>query len=66
MYTHMYEVGDIVLSDQLLSLHKRDQNDDETLSKRVLHRITFGLSNTDDRKWIEEKNIIHDEPSEIF
>lgn len=66
MYTHMYEVGDIVLSDQLLSLHKRDQNDEETLSKRVLHRITFGLSNTRDRKWIEEKNIIHGEPSKIF
>jgi len=58
MYTHVYEIGDIVLSDQLLSLHRRDQNDDETLSKRVLHRITFGLSNTTHHKWIAEKNDI--------
>ena len=49
MYTMEYEPGDIILSDQLLSLHKRDQNDPEILAKRVLHRLTFQLSNAE--KW---------------
>jgi len=58
IYSHTYEVGDIVLSDQLLSLHKRDQNDPGILSKRTLHRITFRLSNTGNPTWIERKNSI--------
>jgi len=45
IYQHWWEPGDIVLMDQLLTLHKRDQNDPEILSKRVLHRITFAISN---------------------
>ena len=42
---HWYEPGDIVLMDQLLTLHKRDQNDPDILAQRVLHRITFRISN---------------------
>jgi len=45
IYQHMWEPGDIVLMDQLLTLHKRDQNDPEILQKRILHRITFKISN---------------------
>lgn len=56
MYQHYYEQGDIVLSDQLLSLHKRDQNDPEILSKRILHRITFKISNVKKPYWIVEQN----------
>ena len=57
MYQHFYEVGDIVLCDQLLSLHKRDQNDPELLAKRALHRITYRLSNIDvNNPWIEKYN----------
>ena len=56
MYQHFYEEGDIVLSDQLLSLHKRDQNDPEILAKRILHRITFKVSNTKKPYWIVEQN----------
>ena len=48
MYQHWWEPGDIVLMDQLLTLHKRDQNDPEILAERVLHRITFRLSNVAD------------------
>jgi alpha-ketoglutarate-dependent taurine dioxygenase len=45
MYHHTWETGDIVLSDQLLTLHKRQQDDPEILAKRVLNRITFKISN---------------------
>jgi alpha-ketoglutarate-dependent taurine dioxygenase len=47
MYKHYWEKGDVVLMDQLLTLHKRgDVNvDDEQHSKRVLWRTTFRLSN---------------------
>jgi alpha-ketoglutarate-dependent taurine dioxygenase len=45
MYYHEWETGDIVLSDQLLTLHKRQQDDPEILAKRVLNRITFRISN---------------------
>ena len=58
MYQHYYEIGDIVLSDQILSLHKRDQNDPELLKDRVLHRITFRLSNTGKPTWCEKYNNI--------
>lgn len=44
-YHHTWETGDIVLSDQLLTLHKRQQDDPEILAKRVLNRITFRISN---------------------
>ena len=54
IYQHWWEPGDIVLMDQLLTLHKRDQNDPEVLAKRVLHRITFYISN--DNKWILKRN----------
>ena len=57
MYQHWWEVGDIVLMDQLLTLHKRDQNDPEILAKRVLHRITFRISNIDrDGYYVEKYN----------
>lgn len=39
-----WEPGDVHLSDQVLTLHKRVQNDPEVLSKRVLHRYTFNFS----------------------
>ena len=45
IYHHQWEVGDIVLSDQLLTQHKRQDYSDEVLEKRVLHRVTFALSN---------------------
>ena len=45
IYQHFWEPGDIVLMDQLLTLHKRDQNDPDILEKRILHRITFKISN---------------------
>jgi len=41
IYTHVWEIGDIVLSDQVLTLHKRDQDDPAILAERVLHRYTF-------------------------
>jgi alpha-ketoglutarate-dependent taurine dioxygenase len=56
MYQHNYEVGDIVLSDQILSLHKRDQNDPNILAKRILHRITFKISNYGTPTWLEKNN----------
>jgi len=59
MYTHEYELGDIVLSDQLLSLHKRDQNDPEILEKRILHRLTFRISNFGNPSWISLQNKIN-------
>ena len=58
MYQHFYEIGDIVLSDQILSLHKRDQNDPNILAERVLHRITFKISNTGKPTWCEKYNNI--------
>lgn len=47
MYEHFWQEGDIVLSDQLLTLHKRGQDDQDLLKKRVLNRICFQLSNKD-------------------
>jgi len=41
IYTHHWMPGDIVLSDQLITLHKRDQDDPAILSERILHRYTF-------------------------
>ena len=56
MYQHWWEVGDIVLMDQLLTLHKRDQNDPKILAERILHRITFRISNTDG--YVEKYNSV--------
>jgi len=56
MYTHYYEIGDIILSDQILSLHKRDTNEPELLADRVLHRITFRISNTGTPTWCQTYN----------
>jgi alpha-ketoglutarate-dependent taurine dioxygenase len=47
LYHHEWQDGDIVLSEQILTLHKRQTNDPDKLSKRVLNRVTFRLSNTD-------------------
>jgi len=41
IYQHWWEPGDIILMDQKLTLHKRDQDDPDILAKRVLHRYTF-------------------------
>jgi len=41
VYTHVWSPGDIVLSDQLLTLHRRDQNDPVILGQRVLSRYGF-------------------------
>lgn len=46
IYHHDWEIGDIVLSDQLLSLHKRRQESNEIFEKRLLNRITFRLTNS--------------------
>lgn len=56
MYHHEWEVGDIVLSDQLLTLHRRPLRPDAVFEKRILHRLTFPISNTTDPKFIIEKN----------
>ena len=47
-----WEVGDIVLSDQLLTQHKRQDAWDEVLEKRLLHRVTFNLSNQTRGIWL--------------
>lgn len=58
MYHHYWEKGDVLLMDQLLTIHKRgDVNiDDKEHSKRVLWRTTFRLSNKNN--WIENQNKI--------
>ena len=43
IYKHVWEIGDIVISDQVLTLHKRDQDDPKILAERVLHRYTFNF-----------------------
>ncbi len=59
IYHHEWEVGDIVLSDQLLTLHRRPVRPDEVFEKRLLHRYTFPISNTGMvKKFIEERNVI--------
>lgn len=44
-YSHEWHEGDIVISDQVLTLHKRVEWDPEIIAKRVLHRITFHYDN---------------------
>ena len=57
IYEHWWHPGDIVLMDQLLTLHKRTQDDPEILSKRILHRITFRISNFNN--YIKNSNLIN-------
>lgn len=57
IYQHWWEPGDIVLMDQILTLHKRDQNDPDILAKRILHRITFRISNYNG--WLQDRNLIY-------
>ena len=58
MYHHEWEIGDIVLSDQLLTLHKRPVRNIEVFENRLLHRYTFPISNVGDPKFIVEKNVV--------
>lgn len=58
MYHHEWEVGDIVLSDQLLTLHKRPIRSNEVFENRLLHRLTFPISNADNPNYILEANNI--------
>ena len=41
IYKHEWQPGDIILMDQVLTLHKRDQDDPAILAERVLSRYTF-------------------------
>ena len=41
VYNPKWHPGDIVISDQVLTLHKRVEWEPEIIAKRVLHRITF-------------------------
>jgi alpha-ketoglutarate-dependent taurine dioxygenase len=43
IYTHMWEPGDIVISEQLLTLHKRVLDHPSLNQERVLHRYTFNM-----------------------
>jgi alpha-ketoglutarate-dependent taurine dioxygenase len=60
LYHHDWEVGDIVLSDQLLTLHKRRIETDAIFENRLLNRLTFKLSNTGYPQYIVEKNRFDD------
>jgi alpha-ketoglutarate-dependent taurine dioxygenase len=46
IYKHGWEAGDIVLSDQLLTLSKRDQTDPEVLKGMLLNRYSFHFHRT--------------------
>lgn len=43
IYTHYWEPGDIIFMEQILTIHKRDQDGEELLSERVLVRSTMHL-----------------------
>lgn len=58
IYRHHWKIGDIVLSDQLLTLHRRPYYNEDVLSERVLHRYTFPISNRDDPEWILRRNSV--------
>ena len=45
IYNHRWNKGDIVISDQVLTLHKRVEWEPEIIAKRVLHRIAFHYDN---------------------
>ena len=55
-YVHWWEEGDIVLMDQLLTLHQRGQHEQEILDVRVLNRFEFNISNYD--FWMQKNNLI--------
>lgn len=44
IYNHWWEPGDIVISEQLLTLHKRILTNPSLNENRVLHRYTFSMS----------------------
>lgn len=50
IYKHEWEPGDIVISDQLLTLHKRDQVDPEVLKGMLLNRCSFHFHRTYNNK----------------
>jgi alpha-ketoglutarate-dependent taurine dioxygenase len=60
LYHHDWDVGDIVLSDQLLTLHKRRQEVDQVFENRLLNRITFRITNTGKPPVLIERNNIPD------
>lgn len=43
IYTHWWNAGDIVISEQLLTLHKRILRNPDSINERVLHRYTFSM-----------------------
>lgn len=57
IYHHQWEVGDIVLSDQLLTLHKRQLREDSIFEKRLLHRLTFPISNQSENFILENNRV---------
>lgn len=58
MYHHDWSIGDIVLSDQLLTLHKRRQEEDSIFEKRLLNRLTFRITNVGNPPALIELNKI--------
>ena len=58
MYHHDWSIGDIVLSDQLITLHKRRLEDDDIFEKRLLNRLTFRLTNQGNPPVLLERNKI--------
>jgi alpha-ketoglutarate-dependent taurine dioxygenase len=58
IYHHDWSIGDIVLSDQLLTMHKRRQEDDAIFENRVLNRLTFRITNTGNPPALIERNKI--------
>jgi alpha-ketoglutarate-dependent taurine dioxygenase len=58
LYHHEWAVGDIVLSDQLLTLHKRRQENNNVFEERLLNRLTFRITNIGNPPALVEKNKI--------
>ena len=58
IYTHNWEVGDVIIMDQLLTQHKRVPEKDEVLENRVLHRLSFRLTNRGVPRALEVANRI--------
>jgi alpha-ketoglutarate-dependent taurine dioxygenase len=58
IYHHDWSIGDIVLSDQLLTMHRRRQEADEIFENRVLNRITFRITNVGNPPALIERNKI--------
>lgn len=50
IYHHHWDIGDIVFSDQVFTLHRREGLTEDQLKKRLLHRVTFYLNETPIRK----------------